>query len=111
MAAKHWNGTNLSEEEKCIKLELDCMNAPLHVFGVHDNCASYFCTKLTTPQAQDLVKVLKECGLYLEILNLCQNYFANKAKSWLAGYENNIAEGFMSLIAKYLGNFSMFDCH
>lgn len=103
MAAKHWSGTNLTEEEKCTNLENDCMNAPLHCFGVHDNCAEYFCTKTTTPEARDLVNELKKYGLYLKVLNLCQYNFANKVTSLLAGYENNVAEGYNGLVAKYTG--------
>lgn len=103
MAAIHWNGQNLTDEEKCLKLEQDCMNAPLHVFGVHDHCAEYFCKKTTKPEARDRLKILKDTGLYLEVMNLCQFYYANRAKSLLARYENNIAESYNSLIAKYLG--------
>lgn len=103
MAAKHWNETSLSEEEKCYNLEKDCMNAPLHCFGIHDNCSEYFCTKSTTPQAREFVTALKNHGLYLPVLNLCQRYFANNAKSLLAGYNNNVAESYNSLIAKYTG--------
>lgn len=105
MAAKHWKEADLSEEEKCHNLETDCMNAPLHCFGVHDNCAEYFCTKSTTPQAREFVAELKKFGLYLAVLNLCQTSFANKVKSLLAGYENNAVEGYNSLIAKYTGKF------
>lgn len=103
MAAKHWKGTSLSDEDKCCNLEKDCLNAPLHIFGVHDNCAEYFCNKLTTDESREFVAVLKTHGLYLSVLNLCQNYFTNKAKSFLAGYDSNIAESYNSLIAKYTG--------
>lgn len=103
MAAKHWNSTNISEEEKCHNLEKDCLNAPLHCFGVHDKCAKYFCNKSTTDQARDLVAALKTHGLYLPVLNLCQTYFGNKTKSLLAGYDSNIVENYNGLIAKYTG--------
>jgi len=103
MAAKHWKETNLSEEDKCHNLEKDCLNAPLHCFGVHDNCAEYFCSKSTTDQARVFVDDLKTHGLYLSVLNLCQHYFANNSKSLLAGYDSNIAESYNNLIAKYTG--------
>ncbi|KAJ6639805.1 hypothetical protein Bhyg_12552 [Pseudolycoriella hygida] len=102
-AAKYWKGKDLTTEEKCVNLVRDCMNAPLHCFGVHDNCDKYFCTKETTQQARDLVVQLKSYGLFLAILNNCQYYFANKATSLLAGYDNNMPENFNSLVAKYTG--------
>lgn len=79
------------------------MNAPLHYLGVHDNCEKYFCDKTTDPQARSLIAVLKESGVYYEVLNLCQFYFANNVKSLIAGLTTNKTEGFNSLIAKTLG--------
>lgn len=79
------------------------MNAPLHCLGIHDNCLEYFCTKTSTIEARERVSLLKKDLLYYEILGLCQHYFANKAKSLLAGYDNNVVEGFNSLIAKTTG--------
>jgi hypothetical protein len=107
MAAKHWKARNLSAEEMSNNLQKDCMNAPLHCFGVHDNCAEYFCTKSTTPQAREFVIALKNHKLYLPVLNLCQHYFANNVKSLLAGYESNAVELYNGLIAKYTGNSSI----
>ncbi|XP_037024163.1 uncharacterized protein LOC119066045 [Bradysia coprophila] len=103
MAAKHWNAADISLGEKCKNLEKDCMNAPLHCLGVHDECSEYFCTKTTSPEARDNLTLLKSEGLLYEILGLCQHYFANKAKSLLAGYDTNVVEGFNSIIAKHLG--------
>lgn len=103
MAAKHWNEVDITLGEKCTNLEKDCMNAPLHCLGIHDNCSEYFCSKTTTPEARERISLLKSAGLYYEILSLCQHYFANKAKSLLAGFDNNVVEGFNSLIAKTVG--------
>lgn len=103
MAAKHWNELDITLGEKCLGLQKDCMNAPLHCLGIHDKCADYFCTKTTSPEARKELDFMKNEGLYYEILSLCQHYFANKAKSLLAGFDNNVVEGFNSIIAKYLG--------
>ncbi|KAG4073416.1 hypothetical protein HA402_007672 [Bradysia odoriphaga] len=110
MAAKHWNECDISLGEKCRNLEKDCMNAPLHCLGVHDECSKYFCTKTTTPEARDRIALLKSDGLYYEILSLCQHYFANKAKSLLAGLDNNVVEGFNSIICKLLGGKRVNNC-
>lgn len=80
------------------------MNAPLHYLGIHDNCANYFCKKETDPEARCVIAVLKETGVYYEILDICQYYLSNNAKSLIAGYSTNKTEGFNSLICKMLGN-------
>lgn len=104
MASKHWRECDLDDVAKYENLEKDIMNAPLHYLGVHDNCAQYFCKKSTDPEAHGIISVLKETNLYYEILDLCQHYFANNAKSLIAGYSTNKTEGFNSLICKELGD-------
>lgn len=105
MASKHWRKSNVDDVTKYPNLEADIMNAPLHYLGVHDNCAEYFCKKTTDPEALSTISVLKETNLFYEIMDLCQHYFANNAKSLIAGYSTNKTEGFNSLIYKELGNF------
>lgn len=102
-AAKHWRESNLSLGEKINNLEEDIMNAPLHYFGVHTGCKSYFCSKTTTAAALDNLQLLKDDGLYYEIMNLCQVYFGGNAISLLVNETNNPAEEFNNIVAKYLG--------
>lgn len=102
-AAKHWREANIPFSEKINNLESDVMNAPSHYFGVHTNCKSYFCNNTTEIAALDNLKLLKEDGLYYEVMNLCQVYFAGNAKSLLANYTNNAAEEFNNIVAKYIG--------
>lgn len=71
--------------------------------GIHDDCASYFCKKSTDPDAPNTLKILKETGLYYEVMDLCQSYFGNNVKSLVAGLCTNKTEGFNSLIAKTIG--------
>lgn len=103
VAAKHWKDSDLGITEKINNLEEDCMNAPAHYFGVHDKCKSYFCNKKTEQAAIDNLNLLKADGLYYEVLNLVQTYFAGNAKSLLEDYTNNAAEEFNNIVAKYLG--------
>lgn len=102
-AAKHWRESNLSTMEKISNLEDDIMNAPCHYFGVHDKCKSYFCNKTTVEAAVDNLNLLKQDGIYYEVLNICQHYFASNAKSLLENYTNNPAEEFNNVVAKYIG--------
>lgn len=103
MAAKHWRLANVDPVKKYANLEKDIMNTLQHYIGIHDKCEEYFCTKITSPEAYTTVTILKEAGLYYEVLDLCQSYFSNNAKSLIAGYTTNKTEGFNSLIAKTLG--------
>ncbi len=102
-ASKHWRETTLSTTEKIRNLEDDIMNAPCHYFGVHDKCKSYFCNKTTNAGAIERLTLLKDDGIYYEVLNLCQHYFASNAKSLLENYTNNPAEEFNNVVAKYIG--------
>lgn len=71
-AAAHWNKSDLTLSEKLRNLENDAINAPAHYFGVHTDCGNYFCSKTTSPSALDNLDLLKEDGLYYELLNLSQ---------------------------------------
>ncbi len=111
VAAKYWRESNVELIDKITKLEEDVFNAPSHYFGVHDKCRSYFCKKKTEQGAIDNMNLMKQDGIYYEIMNLIQTYFAGNAKSLLEGNSNNQAEQFNNVVAKYLGgkrvNFSL----
>lgn len=79
------------------------LNAPMHCFGIHHDCDPYFCTKETKPEAEDIVAMLKDDGVFSEILSLCTHYFASSVPSMLLNYNNNMAESFNNLVAKYTG--------
>lgn len=115
MAAKHWNESDAELIDKISNLEEDVMNAPAHYFGVHSGCKSYFCTKETEQGDIDHLNLMKQDGIYYEIMNLIQTYFGGNAKSLLEGYTNNLAESFNNIVAKYLGgkriNYSLGGSH
>lgn len=102
-AANYYRNQNMSLREKMACLEDDIMNSPLHYYAVHTNCKPYFCSKNTTDAALANLQSLKEDGLWYEILNLVQIYFASNSKSLLENYTNNPAEEFNNIVAKYLG--------
>lgn len=103
MAAEHWRNSNNDLLETYSNLERDAMNAPLHYLGVHDKCQKYFCKKTTDPSTKTVISVLKDTGVLYKIMDLCQYYFSNNAKSLIANLSTNRTEGFNSLIAKKLG--------
>lgn len=102
-ASKYWRESDLDVVDKIKNLEEDIMNASAHYFGVHDNCRQYFCGKVTQKDAYERLKQLKDDGIYYEVQNLCQHYFAANAKSLLENYTNNPAEEFNNIVAKYIG--------
>lgn len=104
-AAQHWRESSIDMLEKFSNLERDIMNAFLHCLGIHNNCAKYFCKKETDPEALNKIVILKETGVFYEVIDLCQSYFGNNVKSLIAGLCTNKTEGFNSLIAKSLGIF------
>lgn len=102
-ASKYWRESTVSQAEKIKNLEEDIMNAPSHYFGVHDKCKPYFCTKRTSERAAEVLKLLKDDGIYYEVLNTCQHYFAGNVKSLLENYTTNAAEEFNNVVTKYIG--------
>lgn len=104
MAAKHWRESNKNITEKLRYLEKDCLNAPYHYFGNHENCNKYFCKRTTTKESIGIIDSLKSCGLFYEILKYCNIYFASNVKSLIEDRTNNSAEELNNVIAKYLGN-------
>lgn len=102
-AAKHWRESSVTTLEKLVNLEKDVLNAPMHCFGIHHDCNPYYCTKKTEPEAEKIVTFLKDEGIFSEILSLCTHYFASSVPSMLLNYNNNMAESFNNLVAKYTG--------
>lgn len=105
-AAKHWRNSNVTLLEKLQNLEKDVLNAPMHYFGIHDECEEYYCSKSTEPEARENIDMLKSDGIFYEILNICQTYFGSSVPSLMLNYNNNAAESFNNLIAKYTGIYS-----
>ncbi|KAG4076831.1 hypothetical protein HA402_004433 [Bradysia odoriphaga] len=102
-ASKHWRESDVNLLEKLVNLEKDVSNAPFHYYGIHDECEDYYCSKTTEPEAREIVDMLKTEGIFNEILNICQTYFGSSVPSLLLNYNNNAAESFNNLIAKYTG--------
>lgn len=103
MAAKYWREKDMELADKYLKFEEDILNAPFHYLGVHEKCAEYFCKKTSDPEAFTVVNLLKKSGIFYELLDICQYYLSNNAKSLIAGLSTNKTEGFNSLICKTLG--------
>jgi hypothetical protein len=63
-AARFRNAQNNSSSEQIMKLRDDIINSPMHVFGDHSACESYYCSEEKqepnlVPQIQNLIGKLK----------------------------------------------------
>lgn len=109
-AVKYWkNKEDILYEEKLANLKKDLINGPNHVFGDHTNCSTYFC-KGTKIGEINLVPVLKLLGVWDEIV-AAKSLVLFHAESLLYKLNNNAAESYNSILAKFVGgkrvNFSM----
>lgn len=99
-AVKYRKNQNIIRNEKIIALRKDLLNAPYHVFGSHDDCASYFCDK--TKIEKNYVPQLQTSGLFTKVMDVF-NSLADNTKSLLYDYSNNNVEQFNSIITKFTG--------
>ncbi|CAH2083550.1 unnamed protein product [Euphydryas editha] len=96
-----------SDSNKIENLQKDIINSPLHIFGDHLECQSYYCTneRKKEPNIVPLIPTL--------LLKLKKNasQLAYNSRSLLHCYTNNRAEQFNSIVAKMVGgkrvNFSL----
>ncbi|KAH7976022.1 hypothetical protein HPB52_008226 [Rhipicephalus sanguineus] len=79
------------------ELASDIRNGPLHVFGSHDGCKSYFCNGSKGDNLHDgLPKIQVK-------LMSAANIIADKADRLITDDTSNLAEAIMSLVAKFAG--------
>lgn len=95
-------------QQKVIQLKQDLLNAPHHVFGEHSLCKSYYCKKLTEnveSVEENLVPIMKskEGGFIFSAILKFVSRLVNNAPSLMHNVNNNIAEIFNSVIAKFVG--------
>lgn len=100
-AANYRRGQNCGLQEKIRLLRNDINNIPNHIFGNHENCDDYFCNKKKSNEP-DLTTQLELEGLMMELRNIMTNCGLN-AESLLLGKQNNIAECFNNVVAKFVG--------
>lgn len=92
-AIKYRKNENTSEQKKIIALREDIINAPFHVFGQHEKCASYFCDK---EDEKNNVPILKPSGLFGKIMEIV-GCLADHSKSLLKDVNNNVVEKYNSI--------------
>ncbi|XP_026724773.1 uncharacterized protein LOC113491807 [Trichoplusia ni] len=102
---------NSSHSLKIENLQKDILNSPLHIFGNHASCASYYCTE---ERKKELNLIPQIPTLFLKLKkNVSQLAF--NSRSLLHAYTNNRAEQFNSIVAKMVGgkrvNFSLKDSY
>lgn len=84
-----------------LSLKKDIDNSVNHVFGKHDECASYFCSKGNDSEPElDLIKSHTE--LFVRLLQIISS-LSNHSRSLIKDVDSNIVERFNSIIAKCVG--------
>jgi hypothetical protein len=104
-AIMHYIKEEVPEDVKVSELKNDIANSPRHVFGDHRNCSNYFCNKQKdTPNTAEasMLSTMTECGLLDDI---CSAGYRLKfhAKSLIKNVNNNSAERYNSILAKFIG--------
>nr|CAI5844448.1 unnamed protein product [Callosobruchus analis] len=89
--------------EKIDLLRGDIRNAPSHVFGEHERCSDlqYFTCENRITDA-NLVPVMRECGIYDDLMSALQRLLDNTS-SLIRNMDNNLAEHYNSVITKFIG--------
>lgn len=100
-AAKYHRGADLPLETKMVNLKKDLANSPYHIFGDHKNCSDYFCKRVIENEV-NYVPQMKECGLFKDVL-ACALRLKFHAHSLLKNVNNNYAEQYNNLVAKFVG--------
>lgn len=98
---------NLPPAEQIINLKKDILNSPMHIFGDHKACESYYCTESRKTDENLIPKV----RILLQKIMSRTAQLAFHSKSLLCNVTNNRAEQFNSIVAKLVGgkrvNFSL----
>ncbi|XP_054257576.1 uncharacterized protein LOC129005927 [Macrosteles quadrilineatus] len=96
--------TNDSENVNNVSsLMKDIINSPSHVFGEHLKCREigYFCDG-PKDNEKNYVPELKEAGIYTEVMSTVGS-LADHARSLMMKMNNNTAEHYNSIVAKFIG--------
>jgi hypothetical protein len=100
-AVKHYRCADMPNTQKLSALKKDIENGIYHVFGDHQNCASYFCKKEVSDTSNSIT-LMRECGV-LDDISTYTNKLKFHAKSLLLHFTNNPVESFNSVVAKFVG--------
>ncbi|XP_063931863.1 uncharacterized protein LOC135143855 [Zophobas morio] len=95
---------NSKENQNPEILKEDLRNGPAHVFGIHKNCKNYFCHS----DKSEKVLTDNELAAY-NYVHECLKPLLRKAPRLVTNDTSNLAENFMSLVAKFVGG-KQIDC-
>lgn len=93
--------TAIKECGKSNNLREDLKNAPYYVLGSHLNCRPAYCTRSNTEEKNN-VPLMENRNILSEIIAIVDKV-VRKADRLVYNITTNIAENFMSLVAKFTG--------
>ncbi|KAL4119849.1 hypothetical protein QTP88_012613 [Uroleucon formosanum] len=91
----------ISYEDSVKMLKKDIVNSPNHVFGDHENCSDYFCTRKHLGE-ENYVPDMKRVGLWDDIGSI-RSALTYHTESLMFNLNNNAAENYNSILAKFVG--------
>ncbi|CAI6367305.1 unnamed protein product [Macrosiphum euphorbiae] len=91
----------ISYEDSVKMLKKDIVNSPNHVFGDHENCSDYFCTRKDLGE-ENYVPDMKRVGLWDDIGSI-RSALTYHTESLMFNLNNNAAENYNSILAKFVG--------
>ncbi|KAK4879641.1 hypothetical protein RN001_007787 [Aquatica leii] len=107
-AVQYRKRENLPIDTKIENLRRDVLNSPFHILGRHERCQEYFCSG--KGDDENLVDIYFECGM-LQVITTITQRLADQASSLLYDTDNNPAETYNAIVAKFIGgkriNFSL----
>ncbi|XP_024942124.1 uncharacterized protein LOC107269098 [Cephus cinctus] len=100
-AVEYRNEEKTETQQKKYDLRRDILNIPHHIFGDHQNCASYFCGVLKSDEINQ-VPELKRMGLFNRFKDIVIQ-LSHHRDSLLRNVTSNMAESYNSVICKFIG--------
>jgi hypothetical protein len=98
MAVKHYMPTKTDDSWK--ELQEDILNIPLHIFGRHSKCKSYFCDTSKNTDIDTVTDMMACC--FWEPLDAAVKKIANESFSLMEDQTSNACESFMSVANKFM---------
>lgn len=91
--------TSLPQQMKDLKN--DILNSPYHILGSHTHCDKYFCNGAKENE-KNVVAEVKKTVVWGQVFSAVE-YLAENARSLICDVDNNPAEHYNSIVAKYIG--------
>lgn len=91
-----------NNEKDYISLKKDIDNSIYHIFGQHDQCASYFCTGPKDQEVNRMFEIKENSDFFSQLTKVISS-LSNNSRSLIRDVDSNRVEQFNAVIAKFVG--------